>query len=190
MGEIIKIAITGTPGVGKSTISKILVDELNKNNKDNEDKNNYKYIDITQIVKDNNLYIEKDMSMDSYVVDFPELRKYLKKEYADNPNIVLDGHISHLLDVDYIMVLRCNPEIILDRLKGRKYSDNKIKENVEAECLDVCLIESLDNSPNVYEIDTTNRTPHNIVSEIIGAIENNLTKKGVVDWLNNYFYML
>ncbi|ABR56079.1 adenylate kinase family protein [Methanococcus aeolicus] len=164
-----------------------MVDELNKNNKNSP---SYNYIDITQIVKDNNLYIEKDISMDSFVVDFSELRKYLKKEYTNNSNIVLDGHVSHLLDADYTIVLRCNPEIILERLKNRKYSSNKIKENIEAECLDVCLIESLDNSPKVYEIDTTNGAPIDIVNEIINAIENNLVKKGVVDWLNDYFYML
>ena len=59
-----RIAITGTPGVGKTTVSKVLGEKLG-----------IKVIDITEVVKDYKLYIEKDEDMDSYVIDFEKLEK-------------------------------------------------------------------------------------------------------------------
>ncbi|MBW9221213.1 AAA family ATPase [Methanothermococcus sp. SCGC AD-155-M21] len=93
-----------------------------------------------------------------------------------------------------MVVLRCNPEIVKDRLKKRNYSKDKINENVEGEILDICLIESLERFQKdnilVYEIDTTNRDIDSIVYEIIEAIDNKRVKYGVVNWLEDYFFMM
>ncbi|ADG13573.1 Adenylate kinase [Methanocaldococcus infernus ME] len=164
-----KIAITGTPGVGKTTVSKILGERLG-----------FKVIDITDFVKKNKLYKEYVEEMDSFLIDFEKLKKALEKE----DNVIFDGHISHLLDVDYTIVLRCDPKIIEKRLKERGYSEKKILENVQAEILDVCLCES---KGKVYEIDTTNKKPEEIVEEIISAIKEGKERKGVVNWLEKYF---
>ena len=189
----IKIAITGTPGVGKSTASKLLVKKLNESDDAERlwGRQNFEYINITDAVKENKLYSEKDEEMDSYVVDFQKLNDYIDNIIkSKSKNLIVDGHISHLLDVNYIVVLRCNPEIILKRLEERNYHKNKIKENVEAEILDVCLVGALENSDNVYELDTTDRTLESIVNEIIDALTHKKTKYGIVNWLDDYFYML
>ena len=55
-----KIVITGTPGTGKSTISKILAEILN-----------LRLISISNFVKSNHLLNEK-----SHEVDITELKKY------------------------------------------------------------------------------------------------------------------
>ncbi|EHP88575.1 Adenylate kinase [Methanotorris formicicus Mc-S-70] len=170
--ENIKIAITGTPGVGKTTISKKLAEKLG-----------FRHIDITEVVKEYKLYSEKDEEMDSYVIDFDKLREFL---YGLD-NVILDGHVSHLLDVDYIVVLRCNPEVIKKRLEERRYKQKKVMENVEAEILDVCLAES---EGIVYEIDATGRDVDDIVDEIIDAIKNKRVRKGIIDWTEKYFYLL
>ncbi|WP_456472573.1 adenylate kinase family protein [Methanocaldococcus sp.] len=163
-----RIAITGTPGVGKTTVSKILGEKLN-----------YKVIDITEVVKKFKLYKEYDKDMDSYVIDFDKLKDFLK----DKDNVILDGHVSHLLDPDYTIVLRCNPKIIEERLKKRGYSEKKILENVQAEILDVCLCESKE---KVYEINTTGKDPEEIANEIVKAIKEGKERKGVVNWLDKY----
>ncbi len=183
---VIKIAITGTPGVGKSTVSSLLIDKL-----ESQCNQTFEYIDITKTVKEHGLYSEKDEEMDSYVIDFQKFKKYLSTNIlTKSKNILLDGHVSHLFDVDYIIVLRCNPEIIIDRLRDRKYSINKINENVEAEILDVCLIESLETTKNVYEIDASNKSVVQIVDEIINAILNKKTRYGIINWIDDYHYLL
>nr|WP_026182917.1 MULTISPECIES: AAA family ATPase [Methanothermococcus] len=184
-----KISITGTPGVGKSTVSKILVEKLKE-----FFKNDFIHINITEVVKENRLYSEKDEEMDSYVVDFKKLNDFIDKISKKSENIILDGHLSHSLDSNYTIVLRCNPEILIKRLRERGYSEKKVMENVQAEILDVCLAEAIENQPHsensVYEIDTTNRSSESIVNEIVTALKNKESKVGCVNWLDDYFYLL
>ncbi|MEO2116982.1 MAG: adenylate kinase family protein [Methanocaldococcus sp.] len=168
-----RIAITGTPGVGKTTVSKVL-----------EEKLGIKVIDITEVVKEYKLYTEKDEDMDSYVINFEKLENFIKEIEKQEEDIILDGHVSHLLNPDYTIVLRCNPEIIKERLEKRGYKPKKVLENIQAEILDVCLCES---KGKVYEIDTTGRDVEDIVSEIIEAIKYKKERKGIVDWTEKYF---
>jgi len=168
-----RIAITGTPGVGKTTVSKVLGEKLG-----------IKVIDITEVVKKYKLYTEKDEDMDSYVIDFEKLEKFIDEIEEKEKTIILDGHVSHLLNPDYIIVLRCNPEIIKERLEKRGYKPKKVLENLQAEILDVCLCES---KGKVYEIDTTNRDVENTVNEIIEAIKHKKERKGIVNWTEDYF---
>jgi len=173
-----RICITGTPGVGKSTISKLLVNKLN------ELGYNYKLIDISKLVKEKGFYSHYDEVMDSYVVDFKKLNNYLN---GLNEYLILDGHVSHMIDnIDYIVVLRCDIEVLKSRLENRNYSKNKVIENINAEILDVCLIESLENCNKVYEIDTTNRSPNEIVEKILQSILNGKVEYGKVDWISKY----
>ena len=168
-----RIAITGTPGVGKTTVSKVLGEKLG-----------IKVIDITEVVKDYKLYTEKDEDMDSYVIDFEKLENFINEIEKQEKDVILDGHVSHLLNPDYTIVLRCNPEIVKERLEKRGYKPKKVLENVQAEILDVCLCES---KGRVYEIDTTNRDVEDIVNEIIEAIKHKKERKGIVNWIEDYF---
>ena len=168
-----RIAITGTPGVGKTTVSKVLGEKLG-----------IKVIDITEAVKDYKLYTEKDEDMDSYVIDFEKLKNFIKEIEKREKDVILDGHVSHLLNPDYTIVLRCNPEIVKERLEKRGYKPKKVLENVQAEILDICLCES---KGKVYEIDTTNRDVEDIVNEIIEAIKHKKERKGIVNWTEDYF---
>ena len=168
-----RIAITGTPGVGKTTVSKVLGEKLG-----------IKVIDITEVVKDYKLYTEKDEDMDSYVIDFEKLENFINEIEKQEKDVILDGHVSHLLNPDYTIVLRCNPEIVKERLEKRGYKPKKVLENLQAEILDVCLCES---KGKVYEIDTTNRDVEDIVNEIIEAIKHKKERKGIVNWIEDYF---
>ncbi|ACX72700.1 Adenylate kinase [Methanocaldococcus vulcanius M7] len=171
-----RIAITGTPGVGKTTVSKIL-----------EKKLGVRVINITEVVKKYKLYKEKDEDMDSYVIDFEKLEEFIKNIETKEGVVILDGHVSHLLNPDYTVVLRCDPEIVKERLEKRKYDRKKVLENVQAEILDVCLCES---KGKVYEIDTTGRDVEDIVEEIMTAIKFKKERKGVADWMEKYFNYL
>ena len=58
---------------------------------------------------------------------------------------------------DLVIILRCRPDILKSRLVKRGYRGEKIQENVEAEALDVILVETLEIHPpgHILEIDTT-----------------------------------
>ena len=38
---------------------------------------------------------------------------------------VIDGHLSHLLEVDGVVLLRCSPPVLSNRLEGRSYAEEK-----------------------------------------------------------------
>ncbi|MEM5776835.1 MAG: adenylate kinase family protein [Candidatus Aenigmatarchaeota archaeon] len=171
-----RIAITGTPGVGKTTVSKLLAKELN-----------YKYISLNQIAKKTKAYIGYDKIMQSKIVDIKKIQKELKKIKG---NYILDGHFSHEFDVDLIFILRCRPDILEKRLRKRyKKNKKKVQENIDAEILGVISAEVFYKNKKFYEIDVTGKKPKEIIKEIIEKIEkkNNYTSKVIFDWLSMGF---
>jgi len=72
-----------------------------------------------------------------------------------------------------VIVLRCEPSVLEDRLSERGDSEQKAKENAESEALDVVLSEAVDQHGQdaVYEIDTTGRDPEAVADEIVAVID-------------------
>ncbi|MCD6547650.1 MAG: adenylate kinase family protein [Nanoarchaeota archaeon] len=172
------LIISGTPGVGKSSVAKELSKKLNA-----------KLVDLEKIAKENNIVVTYDKKAKSYVVDESKLTKVIKKQIKDG-NYIIPSHLSHFISpkiVDLCVVLRCNPKELEKRLKKRKYSKEKIKENILAEILDVCLIEAVEIGHKVHEINTTNKKISEIVDEIIKVLKKRKKRKiGVVKWLQEY----
>ncbi|HTY89858.1 MAG TPA: adenylate kinase family protein [Methanocella sp.] len=137
-----KIALTGTPGTGKSTIADT-IDE------------GFRVVHVNELIK-NGYSLGMDEERDCLIADLPRLSKYVRSLKGD---VILEGHTSHLLPADTIIVLRASPAALRERLKNRGWSEAKIKENIEAEALDLILVEALDTHKKVYEIDTTNMKP-------------------------------
>ena len=165
------IAITGTPGVGKSTVSKILA-------------HRFQVIDIHSYAEEHGLFEEYDEEAGSYDVDVEKLNDSIISEEYDG-DVFLDGHLSHFVDCDKIVVLRCEPHILHDRLKARGYDARKVMENVQAEVLDVILEESMESGAEVYEIDCSHMTPTEIADRIEHTVilgEADDASPGSVDW--------
>ncbi len=161
------ISITGTPGVGKTTVAKRLAKRIG-----------YRYVDLVRFIKKNNIYEGYDKKRKAIIVDEKKLKK-LKFEDA-----VIDGHLSHFIPSDLIIVLRLDPKELERRLKRRKYSSEKIKENVEAEILDVIYYEALKNGKNVFQINATNRKTEEVVEIILKILKGKKVKSDAVNWLN------
>lgn len=47
----------------------------------------------------------------------------------------VDGHLSHFLEVDGVVMLRCEPGLLRQRLEQRGYQEPKIRANVEWEMM-------------------------------------------------------
>lgn len=159
------IALTGTPGCGKTAVA----EELKKRG--------YKVKSVVDLAKEFNCIIDKEN--DELVIDTEKLAK------IDFDGIV-EGHLSHLLNPEKVIVLRCNPLLIKKRLIKRGWSIEKVMENVEAELIDVILVEALENCREVYEIDTTDMSVKGVADAIeeILAGKGDKYKPGKVDWLS------
>lgn len=156
------ISLTGTPCTGKTSVAKLL--------------KNFNILELNQLAKKKNFIIGKDKKRKCQIIDLRKLNNYIKKNYK-NKNVVLVGHYSHLLYSDLIIVLRCHPKILERRLKKKKYSKEKIKENLLAEILDLITIEALQKSKNVYEIDTTKKNTNQVKKDIINILKGNTNFK-------------
>lgn len=133
--------ITGTPGTGKTSVA----DELARMG--------FYILHLSDTVS--RYVIGKDPERDTEVID----EERWAAEFVPFEGFV-EGHLAHLLPCDRIVVLRCRPDILMDRLRRKGYLEAKIRENALAEALDVILIETLDAyaPEQVYELDTTDKS--------------------------------
>ena len=177
------IGITGTPGVGKTSVSNILKEE------------GLDVVNLFKIAVENHFLIGDDKKRDTKIVNVDILDDYIKEKFGNKDLVFLEGHLSHLLKcVDRVIILRCHPDELRKRLIFKGWKEEKIKENIHAEILDVILIETMDIHPgsNIFEIDTTNKSVVVIASIIVEIINNDFKpmKKynmGNVDWSEEIF---
>jgi adenylate kinase len=143
------IALTGTPGTGKSTVAR-LIDA------------GFSVIDLNALIKDR-YNLGSDPERGSLIADLDRLAENVEKLDGD---YILEGHVAHYLPADVVVVLRAAPRVLRERLAGRGWSKAKIDENAEAEALDVILIEALELNDRVCEIDGTDMTPEQIAGAV------------------------
>ncbi len=133
------IALTGTPGTGKTSLSEVIRTA----------------IDVVHIGNMRECFSEYDDERGSYVVDMECVERRLNGFSG-----VVEGHTSHLLRcVDLVVVLRAHPDELRRRLEARGYPPSKIRENVEAEAMGLIVSEAVNihGVERVVEIDTTER---------------------------------
>lgn len=172
------IVITGTPGVGKTEVAKMLSRETGR-----------KLIDLNALAKESRGIKGRDSARGASIVDVSAVRKALRKALKVDQNVIIESHFAEIVPDEFVkvaIVLRCNPLVLKERLARRGYPDSKVKENVEAELLDSCLIAAMKSfGDRVREIDTTGRE----VSEVVKEAERAFRGKGglvagSVNWIS------
>ena len=163
-----RVAVTGTPGTGKTTV----VDRL---------ETDLPVVHLNELVADEDLTTGRDEDRDTLVVDLDAVRRRL----ADQPDLLVESHLAHHLDVDRVVVLRCHPDELRERLAERGEPAATVRENAESEALDVVLSEAVQRhgTDAVYEIDTTGRSPEAVASDVAAAIAGEREPaQGIVDY--------
>lgn len=166
-----KILISGTPGTGKTSVSEILAEKIG-----------YGLVKINDFAEEKGLVEGVDKVRGSGIIDEVKLEAEVEKLSGD---MVVDGHLAHLCKGDMSVVLRTRPDELEKRLLLRKWGKKKIRENVEAEILDVILTEAVEVNENVVEVDTTGKSPEEVCSIIFDMIKKKIYddfRPGKVSW--------
>jgi len=160
------ILITGTPGTGKTTVSKSLSQRLS-----------IPLVAVNDLVEEKHLYHGYDPEKGYKEVDMEDLCHEIKLllKTSGEEGLILEGHLAHFSDnsdlIDCVVVLRTRPDILKKRLHQRDWSETKVTENIEAEALDICTFEAVDIHGNkVNEVDTTNLEIEKVVDMIIKIV--------------------
>ncbi|MFA9516204.1 adenylate kinase family protein [Halopenitus sp. H-Gu1] len=160
-----RLAVTGTPGTGKTSATRLLEDEDDPRGPDRT----VPVIHLNELIEsDDSLWIERDEDRGSLVADIDAIADRLGEWEG-----ILESHLAHYFAADRVVVLRCAPSVLEDRLRERGESAAKARENAESEALDVILSEAVERFglENVYEIDTTDRDPAAVATEIARVID-------------------
>ena len=147
------IILSGTPGCGKTSISKLLLKKLK----------NYKLIHLNDMAEKYFLNSKGNFNLDKLLFD-------LEKNLNPKDNLIIEGHFSHFINpilIKYCFVLnRCQKNLI-EEYKKRKYDKKKIDENLLCENMNIIFYEAIENGF--------------VENENLFLIENNLNVEKVVD---------
>jgi adenylate kinase len=175
------ILISGTPGTGKTTVSRKLADRLDS-----------LLVEINQLIKDKNLYYGIEPDKQYLEVNIEALKReqtrIVQREGDNYPWIIFEGHLSHYFkEADLVIILRTNPSVLKNRLQKRDWKENKINENIQSEVLDICTWEAHDiHGSKVQELDTSKIDVDGVVDTIIKIISGKETHPiGRVNFLDN-----
>jgi len=179
------IVLTGTPGVGKTVLAKLMARRTG-----------FRFLSLGDLVKREGLHKGFDRRARSYVINEPAVRKRLEDYFEDHraKGVVFETHsvdsFLHRTRGMVVVVLRLDPVALAKRLRARNWPRVKIWENVEAEMIDVSLYDSLKflGKTRVFEIDTTGKRPELLVREILRALSRNRewSLKSSPNWLEKY----
>ncbi|MFX0058769.1 MAG: adenylate kinase family protein, partial [Candidatus Heimdallarchaeota archaeon] len=130
------IVLSGTPGTGKTKISKEIAKLINA-----------KVITLNELAISENFVIKYDKQRDTSIIDEEKIISYLEKRIRSLNNeglefLIIESHFSDIVPdkyIDYAFILRCDPDILRERLKKRGYKKEKIVENIQSEILGNCV---------------------------------------------------
>ena len=166
--------ITGSPGVGKHSIS----DEISK-------RSQIPILDINTVARDSGLFEKNGEAND---VDVDKLAKIIEKKIT-KPFLIV-GHLApYVVGANHIkkaIVFRKNPYHLIPIYKKRGYSDEKIKDNVGSEILGVILYDALESfgPEKTLQMDVTSKTIEEVSKKVIEVINGEIFTEEV-DWLTS-----
>lgn len=124
------IAISGTPGVGKSTLCQRLATRLPS----------LTLLDLTSEAKPHNCRLEYDSALSCWVIDEEKLAKKLSPTLQHPGGRIIDYMHAAIwpaaAPVDLVVTVRCtDTRLLWDRYQERNYKKEKIEQNIDCEIM-------------------------------------------------------
>ena len=165
------LVLTGSPGVGKHTVSEELAKVLD-----------YEIVDVNKEAIKAGMP-KRDESID---VDVEQMKGLLKGMLTEKSLIV--GHLAVYVisktQVSKAIVLRKNPYDLIQIYEKRNYTDEKKNDNLGSEVLGTITYDSIKKFGNdkTFQVNTTSLTTEQTVKKIVGIVCDN-SDGDTVDWL-------
>ena len=162
-------ALTGTPGVGKSTVGRLLA-------------HRFRVEEVGALARRWGCARGSGRNL---VVDLRALGRKVGGG-PDGPSVdVVVGHLAHLLPMRGAVVLRCHPVQLAQRLaRSRRGNREERAANVVCEATDAIAWEARDRGLKVYEVDTTDRPPSRVARAVADRLKGGGRSTAPrVDWL-------
>ena len=171
------ILITGTPGVGKTSLCSLLENQLPEEYKIQ----GFQYVKLTDLIQSKKLYKNWNEEFDVPEFDVDMVCDELEPLMSGRGGIILEFHSCDFFPERWfqlVVLLRCDNTQLYDRLKERGYAEKKITENIECEILDV-LKEEVEQS---YKPEIVLELRSDTVEDMQSNIESVATRiKGIIE---------
>lgn len=165
------LALTGVPGTGKTAVAEAL-DER------------FTVVQARDLAERVDAIEGHDEARGADVVDHERLQAKAREALPDG-RVLVEGVLAHHCDPDAVVVLRCDPEVLRERLASRDWPAEKVDENVMAETLDAIVAEVA--TEPAWEIDTTETQPEEVAAIVEALAEGETSPEGAdpvgtADW--------
>jgi adenylate kinase len=166
----VRLALTGAPGTGKTTLAGLLMSAYD--------------VHAVRTLAEACGALGTAEDDGAHPIDLVLLSIYAERLEGD---VLVEGHLSHHLHPDVVVVLRCAPSILSERLRLRGYGSSKIQANTEWELLGGVHAELRDAGADVpmLELDATSVGPEALAAQVLAWRDEGYARQTtpLIDWL-------
>ncbi|XP_053513228.1 adenylate kinase isoenzyme 6 isoform X2 [Artibeus jamaicensis] len=164
------ILLTGTPGVGKTTLGKELAA-----------RSELKYVNVGDLAREGQLYDGYDEEYDCPFLDEDRVVDELENQMSEG-GIIVDYHGCNFFPERWfhrVFVLQTDNSVLYKRLEARGYNEKKLTNNIQCEIFQILYEEALAS----YKVEIV----HQLRSDKPEDLEHNINEilKWVEQWIKD-----
>lgn len=161
------ILITGTPGVGKSSIAKKV-----------SEKAEMRWFDVSKLAVEKHMVEEFDENLSCPIIDEDKIIKFIKPKVKKG-GCILDFYSPDIFPeewIDVVFVIQTENKVLYDRLTERGYEGDKLTNNMEYELYGVALEEAKE----AYDPDIVHALENNSEEQLNDTVDR------ICKWIDNW----